>query len=66
MIERALWVRGRVIPFDIDVINDYLKDAYELPQWGLDVFSWELHGNNWNYDKIVVDICIGVEVYEIR
>lgn len=65
MLERTSLVRGRQTPYDWDAIHDWLEDAFELLEGGFDAFSWEVHGNNWNYDRIVVYICTENEIYEI-
>lgn len=55
---RTSWVRGRNIPYDRDAIHNYLEDACDLLQWGLNAYSWECHGNYWNCDTIASNIYI--------
>lgn len=48
------------------MIHEYLEDAFMDNLDEVDPFSKAIVTNSCDYDRIVVDICIVLETYEIR
>lgn len=59
-------MRGKQVPYDKEIIHEYLEDTFAENSDEVDPFSKEVVKNNWDYNKIIVDSCIEFEIYEER